>query len=189
MPVRFLIDRSGYVGADGSTHAGSFDLTYLTCLPNFIVMAPSNGNDLKDMIYTSLFINKNPSAIRYPRDTVIDYDEKSKFKKIPIGKSKTIQKGNKIALLNLGNRLSSVKEVSELLEKNHKIKSTIIDMRFAKPIDTSILKVLLKNHDCFVTIEENSIGGFSAQVNHFFIELKKTPLIVNCFMPDQFIEQ
>ena len=189
LPVRFLIDRSGYVGADGSTHAGSFDLTYLTCLPNFIVMAPSNGNDLKDMIYTSLFINKNPSAIRYPRDTVIDYDEKSKFKKIPIGKSKTIQKGNKIALLNLGNRLSSVKEVSELLEKNHKIKSTIIDMRFAKPIDTSILKVLLKNHDCFVTIEENSIGGFSAQVNHFFIELKKTPLIVNCFMPDQFIEQ
>ncbi len=75
LPVRFLIDRSGYVGADGSTHAGSFDLTYLTCLPNFIVMAPSNGNDLKDMIYTSLFINKNPSAIRYPRDTVIDYDE------------------------------------------------------------------------------------------------------------------
>ena len=189
LPVRFLIDRSGYVGADGSTHAGSFDLTYLTCLPNFIVMAPSNGNDLKDMIYTSLFINKNPSAIRYPRDTVIDYDEKSKFKKIPIGKSKTIQKVNKIALFNLGNRLSSVKEVSELLEKNHKIKSTIIDMRFAKPIDTSILKVLLKNHDCFVTIEENSIGGFSAQVNHFFIELKKTPLIVNCFMPDQFIEQ
>ena len=189
LPVRFLIDRSGYVGADGATHSGSFDLTYLTCLPNFIVMAPSNGNDLKDMIYTSLFINKNPSAIRYPRDTVVNYNEKSKFKKIPIGKSNTIQKGNKIALLNLGNRLSTVREVSKLLEENYKIKPSIIDMRFAKPIDISILKSLLKNHDCFVTIEENSIGGFSAQVNHFFLELKKTPKIVNCFMPDLFIDQ
>ena len=188
LPVRFLIDRSGYVGADGATHAGAFDLTYLSCLPNFIVMAPSDGDDLKNMIYTSLFINKNPSAIRYPRDTVINYNEKTKFKKIPIGKGNVIQKGSKIALLNLGTRIASVKSVSKLLEKNHKIKPTIVDMRFAKPIDTSILKTLIKNHDCFVTIEENSIGGFSSQVNNYFIQMKKTPMLVNCFMPDEFLD-
>ena len=188
LPVRFLIDRSGYVGADGATHAGAFDLTYLSCLPNFIVMAPSNGDDLKNMIYTSLFINKNPSAIRYPRDTVNNYNEKNKFKKIPIGKGNVLQKGNKIAFLNLGTRISSVNKASELLEKNHKIKSTIVDMRFAKPIDTSILKILTKNHDCFVTIEENSIGGFSSQVNEFFIKMKKTPMLVNCYMPDYFLD-
>ncbi|MAV82537.1 MAG: 1-deoxy-D-xylulose-5-phosphate synthase [Pelagibacteraceae bacterium] len=189
LPVRFLIDRSGYVGADGATHAGSFDLTYLSCLPNFIVMAPSNGNELRDMIYTSLFINKNPSAIRYPRDTVLQYNDNQKFKKIPLGKSNQIQIGKKVAILSLGTRLNELNEVSDLLKKQKKINPSIVDMRFAKPIDFKMIKKLTKEHDLFVTVEENVIGGFSSQVNQYLLSVKKSPQIINCFMPDSFIDQ
>ena len=170
LPVRFLIDRSGFVGADGATHAGSFDLTYLCCLPNFIVMAPSSGEELKNMLNFSLSINNKPSAIRYPRDTVGEYNEKKSFEKITLGKGKVIQKGKKIAFLNLGTRLEQVKLASKLIKDKNKFQTTIIDMRFAKPIDTQLLKTLLKNHDIFITVEENAIGGFSSQVNNFFFE-------------------
>ena len=168
LPVRFLIDRSGFVGADGATHAGSFDLTYLCCLPNFIVMAPSSGEELKNMLNFSLTINNKPSAIRYPRDTVGEYNEKKSFEKITLGKGKVIQKGKKIAFLNLGTRLEQVKLASKLIKDKNKFQTTIIDMRFAKPIDIHLLKTLLKNHDIFITVEENAIGGFSSQVTTFF---------------------
>jgi len=173
LPVRFLIDRSGFVGADGATHAGSFDLTYLCCLPNFIVMAPSSGEELKNMLNFSLSINNKPSAIRYPRDTVGEYNEKKSFEKITLGKGKIIQKGKKIAFLNLGTRLNQVKETSKLIKSKNKLQTTIIDMRFAKPIDTQLLKNLLKNHDIFITIEENAVGGFSSQVNNFLLNQNK----------------
>jgi len=190
LPVRFLIDRSGFVGADGATHAGSFDLTYLCCLPNFIVMAPSSGEELKNMLNFSLSINNKPSAIRYPRDTVGEYNEKKSFEKITLGKGKVIQKGKKIAFLNLGTRLNQVKETSKLIKSKNKLQTTIIDMRFAKPIDTQLLKNLLKNHDIFITIEENAVGGFSSQVNNFFLnQTKKQIKIHNFFMKDKFIDQ
>ena len=190
LPVRFLIDRSGFVGADGATHAGSFDLTYLCCLPNFIVMAPSSGEELKNMLNFSLSINNKPSAIRYPRDTVGEYNEKKSFEKITLGKGKVIQKGKKIAFLNLGTRLEQVKLASKLIKDKNKFQTTIIDMRFAKPIDTQLLKTLLKNHDIFITIEENAIGGFSSQVNNFFLnQIKKQIKVLNFFMKDEFIDQ
>ena len=190
LPVRFLIDRSGFVGADGATHAGSFDLTYLCCLPNFIVMAPSSGEELKNMLNFSLSINNKPSAIRYPRDTVGEYNEKKSFEKITLGKGKVIQKGKKIAFLNLGTRLKQVKLASKLIKDKNKLQTTIIDMRFAKPIDTQLLKTLLKNHDIFITVEENAIGGFSSQVNNFFLnQIKKQIKVLNFFMKDEFIDQ
>ena len=190
LPVRFLIDRSGFVGADGATHAGSFDLTYLCCLPNFIVMAPSSGEELKNMLNFSLSINNKPSAIRYPRDTVGEYNEKKSFEKITLGKGKVIQKGKKIAFLNLGTRLEQVKLASKLIKDKNKFQTTIIDMRFAKPIDTQLLKTLLKNHDIFITVEENAIGGFSSQVNNFFLnQIKKQIKVLNFFMKDEFIDQ
>ena len=190
LPVRFLIDRSGFVGADGATHAGSFDLTYLCCLPNFIVMAPSSGEELKNMLNFSLSIDNKPSAIRYPRDTVGEYNEKKSFEKITLGKGKIIQKGKKVAFLNLGTRLEQVKLASKLIKDKNKLQTSIIDMRFAKPIDTQLLKTLLKNHDIFITVEENAIGGFSSQVNNFFLnQIKKQIKVLNFFMKDEFIDQ
>ena len=190
LPVRFLIDRSGFVGADGATHAGSFDLTYLCCLPNFIVMAPSSGEELKNMLNFSLSINNKPCAIRYPRDTVGAYDENKPFEKINLGKGKIVQKGKKVAFLNLGTRIHQVKETSKLLNKKNNLQSTIVDMRFAKPIDKQLLKSLLKNHDIFITVEENAIGGFSSQVNNFFLNESINQIrLLNFFMKDEFIDQ
>ena len=180
LPVRFLIDRSGFVGADGATHAGSFDLSYLCCLPNFIVMAPSSGEELKNMIKLSMTINDKPSAIRYPRNLANDYNEKAKFNKIKLGEAKLVKKGKRIALLSLGTRLQKILEVSELIKKNYKFQCSVLDMRFAKPIDKKSINTLIKNHEIFVTIEENAIGGFSSQVNNYLLnESSKSPKILN----------
>ena len=190
LPVRFLIDRSGFVGADGATHAGSFDLSYLCCLPNFIVMAPSSGEELKNMIKLSMTINDKPSAIRYPRNLANDYNEKAKFNKIKLGEAKLVKKGKRIAFLSLGTRLQKILEVSELIKKNYKFQCSVLDMRFAKPIDKKSINSLTKNHEIFVTIEENAIGGFSSQVNNYLLnESSKSPKILNFFMKDKFIDQ
>ena len=190
LPVRFLIDRSGFVGADGATHAGSFDLSYLCCLPNFIVMAPSNGEELKNMIKLAQSINNKPSAIRYPRDFAYEYNNNNNFQKILIGKGKILKKGKKIAFLNLGTRLKKVLEINEMIKNHHNLNCTVVDMRFAKPIDAKLVQNLNKTHDIFITIEENAIGGFSSQVNDFLInKLNKTPKILNFFMKDEFIDQ
>ncbi len=190
LPVRFLIDRSGFVGADGATHAGSFDLSYLCCLPNFIVMAPSSGEELKNMIKLSMTLNDKPSAIRYPRNLANDYNEKAKFNKIKLGEAKLVKKGKRIAFLSLGTRLQKILEVSELIKKNYKFQCSVLDMRFAKPIDKKSINSLIKNHEIFVTIEENAIGGFSSQVNDYLLnESSTTPKILNFFMKDKFIDQ
>ena len=190
LPVRFLIDRSGFVGADGATHAGSFDLSYLCCLPNFIVMAPSSGEELKNMIKLSMTINDKPSAIRYPRNLANDYNEKAKFNKIKLGEAKLVKKGKRIAFLSLGTRLQKILEVSELIKKNYKFQCSVLDMRFAKPIDKKSINSMIKNHEIFVTIEENAIGGFSSQVNNYLLnESSKSPKILNFFMKDKFIDQ
>ncbi len=190
LPVRFLIDRSGFVGADGATHAGSFDLSYLCCLPNFIIMAPSSGEELKNMIKLSMTINDKPSAIRYPRNLANNYNQKAKFNKIKLGEAKLVKKGKRIAFLSLGTRLQKILEVSELIKKNYKFQCSVLDMRFAKPIDKKSINSLIKNHEIFVTIEENAIGGFSSQVNNYLLnESSKSPKILNFFMKDKFIDQ
>ena len=140
MPVRFAIDRAGLVGADGSTHAGSFDITYLSTLPNFIVMAASDEVELVKMINTSVDINDKPSAIRYPRGTGVGLDLPSIEEKIEIGKGKIVQEGNQVCILNLGTRLEECKLAAEEL-MNKGITTTIVDARFAKPLDLSLIHI------------------------------------------------
>ena len=190
LPVRFAIDRAGLVGSDGPTHAGSFDITYLSTLPNFIVMAPSNQEELIKMINLSLKINDRPSAFRYPRGsgTLNKYYEISE--KIEIGKGYILKNGNNVAFLNLGTRISECIEASEELEKIN-INPTIADARFAKPLDTKLIDYLIDNHQLIITIEEGSIGGFSSHLLNYIhnIRIKKNSSIIkNFFFPDRYIE-
>ncbi len=190
LPVRFAIDRAGQVGADGATHAGSFDITFLSTLPNFIIMAPSNQNELIRMINTSLLIDDRPSAFRYPRGTgEYDYNDNN-FEPIEIGKGIILNKGNDVAILNLGSRLQSCWEAIKILNTNG-INPTLADARFAKPVDKNLLDELLDNHKYLLTIEEGSSGGFSASVLNYIHNqrIKKTSTkINNIFFPDKFIK-
>ena len=142
LPVRFAIDRAGLVGADGSTHAGSFDITYLSTLPNFVVMAASDEAELVKMINTSVDINDRPSAIRYPRGTGVGVDLPSIDEKIEIGKGRIVQQGTQACILNLGTRLEECKlAVEELKAKG--VSTTLIDSRFAKPLDEELILLSL----------------------------------------------
>ena len=190
LPVRFAIDRAGLVGADGPTHAGSYDITFLSTLPNFIIMAPSNQNELIRMINTTVFINDRPSAFRYPRGTgeMNNYD--NNIDPIEIGKGIILEEGNEVAILNLGSRLQSCQEAIKILNANG-IQPTLADARFAKPIDTNLLEQLLDNHKYMLTIEEGSSGGFSSSVlNYIHNERIKTTStkVNNIFFPDKFID-
>jgi len=194
LPVRFAIDRAGLVGADGPTHAGSYDIAYLSNLPNFITMAASDEKELARMIFTCSDINESPSAFRYPRGsgTGISIDLK-KIKKLKIGKSKIITEGNDIVLLSYGARLSEVKKAAEILLEEKKISSTIVDARFCKPLDKKLILKLCNHHKALITIEEGSIGGFGSHVLNFIINNKsniyKKIIIETIELPDYFIEQ
>ena len=190
LPVRFAIDRAGQVGADGPTHAGSFDMTYLNTLPNFILMAPSSQSELIKMINTSLLIDDYPSAFRYPRGT--DYLRNEKINDIPleVGKGIKLKDGNEVCILNLGTRLNSCFEACEVL-KIHNIFPTIADARFIKPLDTELIDFLLDNHKYLLTIEEGSIGGFSSNILNYIHNIRRKPTLTNVkniFFPDKFIE-
>ena len=190
LPVRFAIDRAGMVGSDGPTHAGSFDITFLSTLPNFIVMAPSNQAELIRMIKTSSLINDFPSAFRYPRGTDTLTGQFEELNEIDIGKGYFVQEGNEIAILNLGTRLNECIEACKILKQND-IYPTLVDARFAKPIDTEIVDKILDNHKYLITIEEGSIGGFASHVMNYInnVRVKKTKTIIkNIFFPDKFIE-
>ena len=189
LPVRFAIDRAGQVGADGATHAGSFDLTYLCTLPNFIVMAPSSENELCNSIATSLLINDRPSAFRYPRGEGIGEKINEKPETWEIGKAKLIREGNKVCILSLGTRLKDALIASEVLA-SYGLPTTVVDARFAKPIDELLITQLARDHEVLITVEEGSIGGFSAQVMSFLSKtgaldkgLKFRPI----FFPDIFV--
>ena len=191
LPVRFAIDRAGLVGADGSTHAGSFDITFLSTLPNFIVMAPSDEAELVKMINTSVDINNNPSAIRYPRGTGIGVDIPEIDEKIEIGKGRIIQQGTQVCILNLGTRLEECKLAAEEL-KAKGITTTIIDARFAKPLDEELILRSAKEHELMVTIEEGSIGGFGSHVKNLLAEkgiFDKGFKFRSMTLPDEFIDQ
>ena len=189
LPVRFAIDRAGQVGADGATHAGSFDLAYLCTLPNFIVMAPSNENELVNSIATSATINDRPSAFRYPRGEGIGVKITEQPEIWKIGKGKIITEGNKICILSLGTRLKDSIDASQILA-SYGLPTTVADARFAKPIDQLLITQLARDHEVLISVEEGSIGGFSAQVMSFLTKsgaldkgLKFRPI----FFPDKFI--
>ena len=189
LPVRFAIDRAGLVGSDGPTHAGSFDITYISTLPNFIVMAPSNQEELVKMIKTSALINDFPSAFRYPRGAVNIFDNKI-YKEIEIGKGQILAEGEKVAILSLGTRLETCLDACIVLN-DFNIKPTIADARFAKPLDTDLIDHLLETHEFLVTIEEGSIGGFASHVLNYVNNIRKkrtTTIIKNIFFQDKFID-
>ena len=191
LPVRFAIDRAGLVGADGSTHAGSFDITYLSTLPNFIVMAASDEAELVKMINTSVDINNKPCAIRYPRGPGIGVELPSIEKKIEIGKGKIIHQGTQVCLLSLGTRLEECKVAAEEL-KAKGISTTIIDARFAKPLDEDLILKSAREHELMITIEEGSIGGFGSHVKNLLAEkgiFDKGLKFRSMTLPDEFIEQ
>jgi 1-deoxy-D-xylulose-5-phosphate synthase len=191
LPVRFAIDRAGLVGADGPTHAGSFDITYLATLPNFVVMAPSDEAELVRMINTAVTINDRPSAFRYPRGNGYGVELPSIKETIEIGKARIVQEGKQVCLLSLGTRLEECKIAANEL-KNKGISTTIIDARFAKPLDKHLILKSAENHEVLITIEEGSIGGFGSHVANLLAEngiFDKGLKFRSMILPDVFIDQ
>ncbi len=193
LPVRFIIDRAGFVGADGPTHAGSFDISYLINLPGIVLMAPADGQELVKMLNTAATINNQPSALRFPRgeaDCEIDLNDNEI---LPIGKGRIILQGSKVAILSYGAILANGLKVAQLVKERLGFEITIADARFAKPLDYQLLRDLAKNHQLLITLEEGAMGGFSAAVHDFWqkSEFYKTNScrLHSIFMVDNFIEQ
>jgi len=190
LPVRFAIDRAGLVGADGPTHAGSFDITYLSTLPNFVVMAAGDESELVRMVNTAVDINDRPSAFRYPRGNGLGIDLPNINEKIEIGKARVIFEGKKVALLNFGARLNECIIAKENLSKKG-INITLIDARFAKPLDENLIWQISTDHEALITIEEGSVGGFGSHVAQFLSEknlLDSNLKYRSMIFPDRFID-
>ncbi len=191
LPVRFAIDRAGLVGADGPTHAGSFDVTYLSTLPNFVVMAASDEAELVRMINTSVKINDRPSAFRYPRGNGVGVELPGINEILEIGKGRVIKSGKKAAILNFGARLEECKKASEILSKKG-IDITIIDARFSKPLDEKLIMEAASNHEVVISIEEGSIGGFGSHVMQLLSDrgvFDKGLKFRSMVLPDTFLDQ
>jgi 1-deoxy-D-xylulose-5-phosphate synthase len=190
LPVRFAIDRAGLVGADGATHAGSYDVTYLACLPDFVVMAASDELELMHMVATAAAIDDRPSAFRYPRGEGVGVELPAKGTPLEIGRGRVVREGGKIALLSFGTRLQEcLKAADDLAARG--LSTTVADARFAKPLDTDLVKRLAREHEVLITVEEGAIGGFAAQVMQYLAMagaldsgLKIRPMI----LPDRFID-
>jgi 1-deoxy-D-xylulose-5-phosphate synthase len=163
LPVRFAMDRAGLVGADGATHAGSYDLAYLCCLPGFVVMAPADEAELKHMLVTSLAIDDRPSAIRYPRGEGVGVPLPARGQELAIGKGRILREGGRIALLSLGSRLHECLKAADELA-HYGLPTTVADARFAKPLDHDLIRRLAMEHEVLVTIEDGAAGGFGAHV-------------------------
>ncbi len=189
LPVRFMLDRAGYVGADGATHAGSFDLAYLCCLPNVVVMAPSDEAELAKMVMTASKYNDGPIFCRYPRGEGEGVDFTDIVQDVKIGKGRIIKRGKDLAILALGTRVGSALKVADQLLQ-HNLKITVADARFAKPIDTQLVEKLWNEHQKLIIIEEGSVGGFSSHCLHFLSSkdlLNKHDKEIKCLtMPDNF---
>ncbi len=191
LPVRFAIDRAGLVGADGPTHAGAFDVTYLGCLPGFVLMAAADEAELVHMVATAVAIDDRPSALRYPRGEGLGVPMPAEGNPLEIGKGRILQEGHKVALLSYGARLGEcLKAAKELTALG--LSATVADARFAKPLDVDLLTRLAREHEVLVTIEEGAIGGFGTYVLQALAEqgLLDQGLRVRCMiLPDQFIDQ
>ena len=191
LPVRFAIDRAGLVGADGATHAGSFDIAFLANLPGFIVMAAADEAELVHMLRTALAYDEGPSAFRFPRGEGVGVDLPERGEVLEIGRGRMIAEGNRVAILNFGTRLKEVREAAEALAQKG-ITPTIADARFAKPLDRDLILQLARHHEALITIEEGAVGGFGSHVAQllaeegvFDIGLKYRSM----FLPDTFIDQ
>ena len=192
LPVRFAMDRAGLVGADGATHAGSFDIAYLATLPNFVVMAAADEAELTHMVATAVGINDRPSAIRYPRGEGTGVARPAEGIALPIGKGRMIlHEGGSIAILSFGTRLGEVILAADKLAA-YGLNPTIADARFAKPLDQELIRKLAQNHDVLITIEEGAVGGFGSHVMQFLAweglldkGLKVRPMV----LPDMFQDQ
>ena len=189
LPVRFAIDRAGLVGADGPTHAGSFDVTYLTTLPGFVVMAAADEAELVHMVHTAAMIDDGPSAFRYPRGEGVGVPLPETPAMLEIGKGRIVREGTAIAILSLGARLQQALRAADELQARG-LSTTVADARFAKPLDEDLIRSLAREHEVLITIEEGSIGGFAAHVMQFFAMagfldagLKIRPMI----LPDRFV--
>ena len=190
LPVRFAMDRAGLVGADGATHAGSFDTTYLSCLPGFIVMAAADEAELMHMVATAAAIDDRPSSFRYPRGEGVGVDLPEKGTVLEIGKGRVLREGSTVAILSFGDRLAeATKAADELASRG--LSTTVADARFAKPLDEDLVRRLASQHEVLITIEVGSVGGFASQVLHFMATqglldagLKVRPMV----LPDRFID-
>jgi 1-deoxy-D-xylulose-5-phosphate synthase len=190
LPVRFAMDRAGLVGADGATHAGSFDLAYLGCLPGFVIMAAADEAELMHMVATCAGIDDGPSAVRYPRGEGVGVALPSRGAALAIGKGRVVREGTSIALLSLGARLGECLKAAEELSA-HGLSATVADARFMKPLDTDLIERLAREHEVVVTVEEGSVGGFASHVLHHLARaglldhgLKIRPMV----LPDRFID-
>jgi len=191
LPVRFALDRAGLVGADGPTHAGAFDVAYLGCLPNFVLMAAGDEAELVHMVATAAAIDDRPSAVRYPRGEGLGVPMPDEGKPLEIGKGRIVQEGHKVALLSYGGRLGECLAAAKEL-KALGLSATVADARFAKPLDVELLTRLVRDHEVLVTVEEGAIGGFGAYVLQALAEhgLIERGLRVRCMvLPDRFIDQ
>jgi 1-deoxy-D-xylulose-5-phosphate synthase len=191
LPVRFAIDRAGFVGADGPTHAGSFDLAYLGCLPNFVIMAAADEAELVHMVATAATINDRPSAFRYPRGEGTGVALPAVGVPLPIGKGRVLRQGTTVALLSLGTRLAEVLKAADQLAALG-LSATVADARFMKPLDTDLICRLAENHEVLVTVEEGSVGGFGSHVLHYLAEnglLDRGLKVRSKVMPDIFVDQ
>ena len=190
LPVRFAIDRAGLVGADGATHAGAFDLAYLCCLPDFVVMAASDEAELVHMVATCRAIDDGPSAVRYPRGEGVGVEMPDEGVPLEIGRGRVLREGSVVAILSLGSRLAdSLNAADDLAARG--LSTTVADARFAKPLDLDLLRRLATSHEVLITIEEGSVGGFSSHVLHALASeglldggLKVRPMT----LPDRFID-
>ena len=191
LPVRFAMDRAGLVGADGPTHAGSFDIAYLGCLPGFVIMAAADEAELVHMVATAAAIDDGPSAVRYPRGEGIGVPMPLEGKPLAIGKGRILREGTRVALFSFGARLAEcLKAADELAALG--LSATVADARFAKPLDTELLLRLAREHEVLVTIEEGAIGGFGAHVLHTLSEhgvLERALKVRSMVLPDLFIDQ
>jgi 1-deoxy-D-xylulose-5-phosphate synthase len=191
LPVRFAIDRAGLVGADGATHAGSFDITYLTTLPNFVVMSPADEAELAHMTYTAAEHDEGPIAFRYPRGNGVGVALPETPERLAIGKGRIVRQGTKVALLSLGTRLAEALKAADQLEARG-LSTTVADLRFAKPLDSELIRKLMATHEVVVTMEEGSIGGLGAHVLTLASDEGLTDAglkIRTMRLPDAFIDQ
>jgi 1-deoxy-D-xylulose-5-phosphate synthase len=191
LPVRLAIDRAGLVGADGPTHAGSFDLAYLGCLPNFVIMAAADEAELVHMVATTAVLDNCPSAVRYPRGEGTGCELPREGVPLAIGKGRILREGSTIAILSLGTRLAEALKAADQLAAMG-LSATVADARFMKPLDTDLVARLAREHEVLLTIEEGSVGGFGSHVLQYLAlnglldrGLKVRPMV----LPDRFIEQ
>ena len=191
LPVRFAIDRAGFVGADGATHAGAFDTTYLACLPGFVVMAAADEADLVHMVATAVAIDDRPSCFRYPRGEGAGVDMPERGVPLDVGRGRILREGGKVALLSFGARLKECLKAAEDLDA-YGLPATVADARFAKPLDTALIDRLVREHEVLITVEEGAVGGFASHVLAYLERsgaLERGIKVRSLTLPDRFVDQ